>query len=323
MVGTAFVTGGSGFVGGHLIERLVGAGWTVRALARSAAAASAVAARGAEPVRGDLASAESVRAGAAGAELAFHAAATVSEWAPRAEFVAGNVTGTANVIAGTRDAEVQRLVHVSTEAVLLNGRPLVRVDETAPLQPASPVPYVATKAMAEQLVRAADDGVFETVVVRPRLIWGPRDTTILPGLVDSIRRGRFTWIGGGRHLTATTHVANAVEGLIRAAEQGERGQVYFVTDGDPVEFRDFVTRLVSTAGHVPPARSLPASVAAPLASVAETVWSAARVTSTPPLTRLRYWLSAHECTIDISRARTDLGYTPVITRDDGLSALAQ
>ena len=82
----------------------------------------------------------------------------------------------------------------------MDGGPLVHVDETAPLQPTSPVHYVATKAMAEQLVRAADDGPFETVVVLLRLIWGPTDTTILPGLVDSIRSGRFAWIGGGRHL---------------------------------------------------------------------------------------------------------------------------
>ena len=109
---------------------------------------------------------------------------------------------------------------------------------------------------------------------------------------------------------------------MRAAAHGQRGQVYFVTDGDPVEFRDFVTRLVATAGVTPPARSIPAVVAAPLASAAETLWTATRATNAPPLTRLRYWLSAQECTIDISRARTDLGYAPVVTRDDGLAALA-
>jgi nucleoside-diphosphate-sugar epimerase len=323
MAGTAFVTGGSGFVGGHLVERLVRDGWSVRALARSDKAAGRVAELGAEPVRGDLDSTHAIRTGALGADTAFHAAATVGEGGPRDVYLRGNVIGTENALRGCREAGVRRFVHVGTEAALMAGRPLVQVDETAPLRPDSPAPYAATKAMAEQLVRARNTDEFQTIVIRPRLVWGPRDATILPGVLRAIASGRFAWIGGGSHLTSTTHVANAVEGLVLAATRGVAGGAYFVTDGPPVVFRDFVTRLVATAGVDVPDRSIPAALAGALTRIVEPIWTRFRPTSTPPLTRMAFWLLAHECTIDISRAETELGYQPVITREQGLADLGR
>src|SRR4029453_14141148 len=94
------------------------------------------------------------------------------------------------------------------------GEPLVNVNEDAPLRPDSKAAYSATKALAEQAVRNANGDGFETVGIRPRVGWGPGDTTILPALVEAVEAGRFAWIGGGRHLTSTTHVDNAVEGLV-------------------------------------------------------------------------------------------------------------
>src|SRR6266516_2436541 len=150
-----FVTGGSGFIGGKLIEALIDAGKDVRALVRSQAAAEAVAALGAEAVRGELGDSAALEAGAAGCELAFHCAAKVEDSGPWSEFERVNVAGTANVAAACAAAGVRRLVHVSTEAVLIAGEPLVRVDETAPRRPDSPAPYPRSKALAEEAVLGA------------------------------------------------------------------------------------------------------------------------------------------------------------------------
>ena len=322
MTAGAFVTGGSGFIGGRLVSRLVGEGTRVRALARSARSAEKVAGLGAEPVRGDLDDPEAIRAGAAGCDLAFHAAAAVLEWGPREEFVRGNVTGTENVLRACREAGVRRLVHVGTEAALMNGQALVQVDEKALLRPDSKALYPATKAQAEHAVIAAANDGFDTVVVRPRLVWGPGDTTILPGLADAVEKGRFSWIGGGRHLTDTTHVDNVVEGLLLGAQKGRSGEAYFVTDGDPVQFRDFITRLVATRGIEAPDREMPAALAGAAAGVAEKLWSALPLPGDPPITRLAVWLSSQECTLDIGKARRELGYRPIIARDEGLAAMA-
>lgn len=319
--GAAFVTGGSGFIGGSLIRRLARDGREVRALARSDRSAAAVEGFGATAVRGDLEDREGMRAGAEGCELAFHAAAHVGDWGRRAEYERSNVIGTENALAACREAGVRRFVHVGTEAALLAGEPLVDVDETAPLRPDSKAPYAATKARAEQAVRAAAGDGFETVVVRPRFVWGVGDTTVLPSLVEAVNRGRFSWIDGGRHRTSTTHVENAVEGLVLGAERGRSGEAYFVTDGEPVVFRDFVTRLLETQGVTPPDKSAPRAVLGPVAAAAETAWRLLPLRGAPPINRFAYWVASLETTIDISKARSELGYSPVKSIDEGLEEL--
>jgi nucleoside-diphosphate-sugar epimerase len=310
---SAFVTGGSGFIGGALIERLRREGWDVRALARSEQAAERVRELGAEPVMGDLDDLH-----VEDCEVAFHAAAKVEDFGDPADFERVNVQGTRNVVAACRAGGVRRLVHVGTEAALMAGQPLVNVDESAPLRPDSPVLYSSSKAKAEEIVRGAD---FETVVVRPRFVWGRGDTTLLPQMVEMVRAGRFRWVGGGRQLTATTHIDNTVEGLWLAATKAPAGGVYFVTDGEPTVFRDFITEWVGTQGVSIPDKSVPPGVAKAAAASAERIWRLLKRPGSPPLTRFAVWVSSQECTIDISRAERELGYAPVTTREDGLREL--
>lgn len=312
---TVFVTGGSGFIGGKLIERLVADGQDVRALARSDAAAARVAELGARPVRGELSDVDSLAAGCAEAELAFHVAAKADSRGPWQEFVAANVDGTRNVLAACRRAGVRRLVHVGTEAALMAGQPLVDVDETDPLRPDSAAPYPATKAQAEQLVVDANGDGLETVVVRPRFVWGAGDTTLLPALTAMARAGKFAWIGGGRQQTDVAHVDNVVHGLLLAAERGRGGEAYFITDGERAEFRAFVTELLATQGVTAPRRSIPLPIARGLAAIGKILPGEA------PVDPFTVWVSALECTIDITKARTELGYTPVTSREEGLAGL--
>jgi nucleoside-diphosphate-sugar epimerase len=319
---SAFVTGGSGFIGGALIERLRREGWSVRALARSGSAAARVAELGAEPVRGDLEDRVALERGAEGCEVTFHCAAKVDDWGEPEEFERLNVYGTQNALDACIAAGVRRFVHAGTEAALSAGQALVNVDEDAPLRPDSPILYAASKAAAEQRVRAANGDGIETVVIRPRFVWGRGDTTLLPELVKLVESGRFRWIGGGGHLTDTTNVDNTVEGLWLAATKGPPGGVYFVTDGSPVVFREFVSRWLGTQGVAPPDKSIPTGVAKAAAVASETTWRLLGRPGAPPLTRLAVWVSSEECTLDISRAQRELGYRPVVTRDQGLAALS-
>ena len=336
MSAKALVTGGSGFIGGRLIESLVADGHGVRALARSRSSADSVAALGAEPVRGELGDPESLRAAATGCDVAFHAAAKVEDFGPWEEFERDNVQGTRNVAEACAAAGVSRLVHVSTEAVLIAGDPLVGVDETAPLRTDSRAPYSRSKALAERALLAATPGNpvgpgreaeeptgMNSVVVRPRFVWGAGDLTLLPEMVEMVRSGRFAWIGGGRHLTDTTHVDNVVRGLRLAADRGRSGEAYFVTDGEPVVFRDFVSDLLRTQGVEPPTRTIPIPVAGVLAAGGELAWRLLPLGGSPPLSRFAFWVSSQECTIDISKARDELGYAPSRTRDEGLAGLRE
>ncbi len=316
---TAFVTGGSGFIGGKLIARLVGEGETVRALARSDSSESRVAELGAEPVRGEVGDRAALAAGMTGCDVVYHAAAKVEDAGPWEDFLRDNVEGTRNAVEAAGQAGVRRFVHVSTEAVLIAGDPLVNVDERAPLRVDSKAPYPRSKALAEQAVLGA--GGIERVIVRPRFVWGAGDRTLLPNIVSMVKAGRFAWIGGGRHRTDTAHVDSVVEGLVLAAAKGRDGEVYFVTDGEPVVFREFLSELIATQGVDVPTRSIPTPVAGAVAAVGETAWSLLPLPGRPPLTRFAYWVSSQECTINIAKARSELGYEPVRSREDGLAEL--
>jgi nucleoside-diphosphate-sugar epimerase len=141
---------------------------------------------------------------------------------------------------------------------------------------------------------------------------------VLPSIVAAVKSGQFRWIGDGRHRTSTTHVDNVAEGLWLGATRGAAGAAYFVTDGEPVVFRDFVTQLLETQGVEAPEKNVPFGVAKAAAGVLERVARRKR----PPITRFAVWNAALECTIDITRARTELGYEPVRTLPDGLRELA-
>ncbi|MBK7827473.1 NAD-dependent epimerase/dehydratase family protein [Nannocystis sp.] len=316
-----FVTGGSGFVGRNLLAALQRRGVTALALARSDAAAAACAGQGARVVRGDLADVNAMAAGMAGCEVVFHAAAHVLEWDAPAVFQRINVTGTANTLLAARQAKVPRFVHVGTEAVLVGGGPIVQVDETRPL-PEQPLPgYPASKAAAERLVRAATG--LEAVVVRPRLIWGAGDSSLLPQFAAAVHAGRFRWISGGRYLTSTCHVDNVVEGMLLAAERGRHGEAYFLSDGAPVEFRGFVAAMLATQGIDAGTGSLPRGLARAVAVSCEAISRASGYRWRPPLTRVALKLMGEEVTVVDAKARAELGYVGARRHEDGFRAMRE
>jgi nucleoside-diphosphate-sugar epimerase len=319
----AFVTGGSGFVGRRLIAALREQGHTVRALGRSEAARSAVLEAGAEPWEGDLSEVEVLQRGMEGRELVFHSAAMLRMWGPRESFYESNVRGTEHVLEAARAVGVKRLVHVSTEAVLMDGSPMVDVDETRPL-PSHPLGhYASTKNAAERLVLSVNSPELTTVVVRPRFIWGEGDTSVLPLFTEAVRTGRFRWVGGGHFKTSTCHIANCVEGLLLAAEKGRGGEAYFLTDGEPVEFREFLTAMLKTRGVEPGSKQVPFGLAMGLATVSEALWSFLQLPGSPPITRLELLLSGREVTVSDAKARRELGYEGRMTREEGLREMAR
>lgn len=318
---SAFITGGSGFVGRTLIPMLIEKGWRVKALARSDSAAKIVANLGAEVVRGDLDDETILRDGMAGCEVVFHSAAKVEDWGDPRDFHRINVEGTERMLRAAKAAGIKRFVHVSTEAVLAGERPIINADETWPY-PAHPVGlYPTTKGAAERLVRAANSAEMATVCLRPRLIWGKGDTSLLPQIIAAVQRGAFRWFGGGRYKTSTCHVRNVCEGLILGAEKGRGGEVYFLTDGAPVEFRTFMTEVLQTQGVDAGDNNLPHAVGQFVANAGEWAWRTFGLKGAPPLTRAAIRLIGEEVTLDDSKARRELGYVGKFTREQGLAEM--
>jgi nucleoside-diphosphate-sugar epimerase len=315
-----FVTGGSGFVGGALIAHLTARGDEVRALARSDRSAAAVEALGATAVRGDLLDVDALTAGMENAQVVVHLAAETDLRRPHEDFRASNVEGTRSVVRAARAAEVPALIHMSTEAVLAEGAALSHVDEGHPLATEPAGIYTETKRDAERIALDAA-GALRVVVLRPRFVWGPGDTTVLPELVAAVEGGRFAWPGGGRFHTSTTHVENLVAAIVLVAESPQAEGVYFVADDGTVSFREFISDLLGTRDIPPPTRSVPIPALRLAARAGEPLWRLLRRPGKPPLTRQEVALMFVEVTVDDTRIRAELGFRPVIGRSEGIDQL--
>jgi len=320
----AFVTGGSGYLGRNLLRHLRSRGDEVRALARSKAAVHAVTALGASAVEGDLDDDGVLRRGMAGCDTVFHCAALAAEWGPREAFHHANVEGTALALEAAAAAGVKCFVHVGTEAALCDGSPLENVDESRPLPERALPRYPQTKNQAERLVRAANGPGLRTVVVRPRFIWGNDDTSVLDAMVAAVKAGRFMWMDGGDYPTSTCHVDNVCEGMLLAAEKGRGGEAYFLSDGAPVELREFVTKMLASRGVDPGDKSIPSGLALVAAIAAEFAWEILGmfgVHSEPPVTRMAVHLFGEPVTVNDAKARRELGYVGKVTREQGYASL--
>ena len=317
-----FVTGASGFIGGAIARHLASHNEVV-ALSRSPDSDAIVSAVGARPVRGDLASVRP--ADLVGCDAVVHCAAWVEPWGSRAEFQRVNVEGTSHLLALAREAGVRRFVHMSTEAVLWRGQHLRDIDETHPYPESTPILYAETKAEAERRVLAANDPAagFETVSLRPRLVWGPGDKTLVPEVKAMAERGAFLWVDGGHARTSTTYIGNLVHATELALRQGRGGEAYFITDGVETDFRSFVTRLLAAEGVTLPSRSLPSAVLLPVAGLLEGLWRALRIRSAPPITRHAVGLLACDCTLRIDKAINELGYEPAFGVEAGFAAIEE
>lgn len=320
----ALVTGGGGFLGQAIVRKLLKEGASVRSFSRNEH--DGLHALGVEQIKGDLADPAAVASAIGGCEIVFHAAAKPGIWGVYEEYHRTNVIGTQNVIAACRRHDVRRLVYTSSPSVVFDGRDMEGVDESVPYPAHFEAHYPRTKALAEQLVRAANGPQLATVSLRPHLIWGPGDNHLLPRLVARARAGQLGRIGSRLKLIDTIYVDNAADAHLLAASRLSpgspiAGKVYFISQGEPVPLWEMVNRLLHAAGAPPVTRTIPTWLALALAWGFET---AHRLTNNPREPRLTRFL-VHELStahwFDISAARRDLGYSPSVSIAEGLDRL--
>lgn len=317
-----FVTGASGFVGGAFV-RAYAREHEITAMSRTEKSDAAIRALGAEPLRAALGQVRTEQL--KGFEAVVHCAAFVEEWGPWSEYWKVNVHGTTELLVAAKGAGVRRFVHVGTESALFYGQHMRNVDEHYPLALNSPFPYSRTKAHAEKAVREANDAEanFTTVVIRPRFVWGEGDLTILPAIKEMVQKGQFAWIDGGRSRTSTTNIANLVYAMNLALTKGHGGEAYFVLDGEPVVFREFMSKMMQVANIVPPQREVPGWVVRTIAYLGETAFRTLGIKSKPPLTRFTANIMSRDCTLSDAKARKELNYAPPVTIDEGLRILKE
>jgi dihydroflavonol-4-reductase len=301
----AFVTGGTGFVGGRLVAKLRERGDEVVALVRSRARAERLGALGCELVEGKLGDRGALARALAGSEALFHVAAIYKIGIPesqRAAMFAANVTGTINVLDAAADAGVRRIVYVSTNNVLGNTRGAV-VDETyvRDHEPGFLSAYDESKLLAhdaalERIARGAP-----IVIVQPGGIYGPGDHTAMGSMFAAAFRGRPTLLPFGGVGLNWVHVDDVAAGILLAHDCGAIGETY-ILGGEIATLREAVAQAYAAGGHRPRILPVPTVLVRALAplgpllgrNVSEFVSASDRVT---------YWGKDE-------KARRELGYAP-------------
>lgn len=299
------VTGGTGFIGSHLLDRLSALGEPARCLLRRKARPRGLPA-GIEAAYGDLTSGEGVEEAVRGVDTVIHLAGVTKALAAR-DYYAGNVGATQTLVRALAGRGI-RLVHVSTLAAIGPSGDGTPVDEDGPPRPLTH--YGKSKLEAERVVRALAP---DAVIVRPPAVYGPRDTDIFQ-VLRSISRGWMLEIAGGERWFSVIYVGDLVEGLL-AARRGAGGRAYFLAHAEPVSWSE----LGATAARIMARRlrvvRVPSSVAYAVGLGAE-AW--AHLTRKPGIisrekvaeARCRWW------TCDTRRAAAELGFearTPLAT----------
>ncbi|MBI5770120.1 MAG: NAD-dependent epimerase/dehydratase family protein [Verrucomicrobia bacterium] len=349
---SVLVTGGTGFLGRHLVERLLAEGRRVTVLGRTPA--PDLEQRGVRFIRASLDDAPAVAAACAGVETVFHTAARVGVWGRYDDFFRPNVLGTRALLAGCRAHGVARLVYTSTPSVVYNGRDLAGADESLPLTTSCPSPYPLTKAIAEREVLAASSATLRTVALRPHLIWGVGDPHLVPRVLTRARAGRLRIVGSGKNRVDLVHIANAVTAHLLAERAltvchplddkrlaftseleknvchlmddkpaGPRaaGRAYFITNGEPVILWDWINELLRALGEPPVTKKISLGAASAIGAVCETLWRALPLRGEPPMTRFIAAELAKDHWFDLAAARRDLGYAPQVSMAAGTAEL--
>jgi nucleoside-diphosphate-sugar epimerase len=319
------VTGGGGFVGGYIVERLLARGYAVRSIGRSPQ--PELVAKGVEVVCGDLTDATAVSAACEGVGAVFHVAARAGVWGSWESFYGPNVIGTRNVLSACRKWQVKRLVYTSTPSVVFNGDSIRGGDESLPYGKNWLCHYAETKALAEQEALAANSEKLQVVALRPHLIFGPGDPHLLPRVVESVKAGRLRIVGDGSAKVDVSYVGNVADAHLDAFDALERGkgagQAYFISQGEPVDLWSWLNSILEGLGQPPLTQKIPRPLAYGIGALCEGVWKVLRRRTDPPITRFVAVELAKDHYFDISKAQHELGYRPRVPMNEALKLTIQ
>jgi 2-alkyl-3-oxoalkanoate reductase len=309
------VTGGTGFLGRHLVQALLEQGHTVFCMGRNFAPVQTLLAAGARPIHVDLRVASAVIAACEHMDAVYHVAALSAPWGRRSDFYEINVGGTEAVIAGCRRYGVRRLLYVSSPSVVFNCQDQQHVTESVPYPQRFASLYSRTKKLGEDRINVIRE--LETVILRPKAIFGPGDQTLLPRLVTVAQQKRLPQIGSGQNLVDLTYVGNVVHALLLALKSpAASGKTYTITNDEHIPLWQLIRTVLHKKKLSTDLKTIPLSVALTAAGLMEL--QATFTQKEPLLTRYTVQILARTQTYDITAAKQDLGYTPLVSVAEGV-----
>jgi len=282
---------------------------------------------GATWAKGDLRDANEIRDACQNVDVVFHTAALAGVWGDWDTYFQINTQGTQNVIDACRANGIGKLVYTSSPSVTFDGGDQEGVDESVRYPTKFLAHYPHSKALAEQLVLAANDDQLSTCSLRPHLIWGPGDPHLVPRIIDRARSGRLRRVGNGRNLVDISYVDNAADAHRLAADElfGEAkcaGKAYFISQGEPVNCWVWIDEVLKLAGEPPLHKSISYRSAYAIGGVLEAVYKLLRRREEPPMTRFVASQLATSHYFDLSAATRDFGFAARVSTAEGMRRLA-
>ena len=316
-----FLTGATGFVGSHFLNKLVSDGHEVVCHIRSASGIKTVEALGGSCWLGRSDDVEGLQVPLSKCDAVIHCAAYLKFWGLEKEFEEANIGITKHILEAAKLAKVERFIFISAASVAMNERKaLINIDESQPYCSSLEMPYSRTKAIAEQLVLSAHSSQLKTIALRPPFIWGAGDA-VDKQIGKAANQGQFAWFDGGQYPYATCHIDNLSHAVSLALKQELNGSACFVDDQSDLTFREFMTQRLRVGGYKVPNLSLPTSLAYKIAGFIEFIWRTLNLKTDSPLVREMVRLMGYGFTISINNAQKVLGYESATSIKEGLNKL--
>lgn len=317
------VTGGGGFLGFAVVSMLIEKGYHVTSFSRGEY--KSLKDIGAEQIRGDLSVYGDVSRAIQGKDAVFHVAAKPGVWGKYQDYFNTNTLGTQNVVTACLNHKVKHLVHTSSPSVVFTAGDMEGADESAPYTTTFHTHYIKTKKLAEDIVLdAVREKGLSAVILRPHLIWGPRDNHLVPRVIQ--RAKKLVKVGNRNNRVDTVYIDNAAHAHILALEKlsenpGLSGRVYFITNDEPIPMWDMINGILKAGGLPPVERTLPHRLVWCIGAVLEGIYALFRLPGEPKMTRFVADELATVHWFDITAAKKDLGYAPQVSTEEGLKRL--
>lgn len=308
------ITGATGLVGSHVAEKARKLNLRTRALVRKDSDTRLLDEWGVEKSFGEMTDAESLQKAVQGVTIVIHCAAKVGDWGPVDEYRAVNVRAVENLLAAAESAgTLKQFIHVSSLGVY-EGRDHHGTDETTAPSTTGLDGYTLTKVEAEQVVlRHIREKKLPATLIRPGFIYGPRDRTVLPRLLERLKKGQVKFFGSGEQLMNNTFVGNLVDAIFLSLNNPKAlGEIFIITDGILVSKKEFITTAAREAGYKLPTGSVPLGVAKVLTSLCEGLYRLLKKKEAPLLSKARYKFLGLNLDFCIDKARRVLGYEPAV-----------